>query len=67
MRLTWILATILATIAGSLPLTAQPAPARVGELAPDFTVARLDRPSEMVTLSKLAAEKPVVLIFGSYT
>jgi len=40
---------------------------RVGDPAPDFTLAKLDK-SEHVQLSSFAAKgKPVVLIFGSYT
>ena len=37
-----------------------------GELAPDFTLPRLDHQEERVTLSSLRG-KPVVLVFGSYT
>jgi peroxiredoxin len=40
---------------------------RVGNAAPDFTLAKLDK-SAQVQLSSLTAQgKPVVLIFGSYT
>jgi hypothetical protein len=40
---------------------------RVGDPAPDFTLAKLDK-SAHVQLSSLTAEgKPVALIFGSYT
>jgi len=40
---------------------------QVGDLAPDFTLAKLDK-SAQVQLSSLTAQgKPVVLIFGSYT
>lgn len=40
---------------------------RVGEQAPDFTLAKLDH-SERIQLSSLTAQKrPVVLVFGSYT
>jgi hypothetical protein len=39
---------------------------RPGDLAPDFDLMKLDR-SGRVRLSSLAAEKPVVLVFGSYT
>ncbi len=39
----------------------------VGDLAPDFVLAKLDK-TERVQLSALtAAGQPVVLIFGSYT
>lgn len=37
-----------------------------GEVAPDFTLKSIDRKSE-VTLSSFRDEKPVVLIFGSFT
>lgn len=40
---------------------------QVGDSAPDFTLAKLDK-SAQVQLSSLTAQgKPVVLIFGSYT
>jgi hypothetical protein len=40
---------------------------RVGDLAPDFSLMRLDK-SASVQLSTLTAQgRPVVLIFGSYT
>ena len=39
---------------------------RPGDLAPDFTLKRFDGSATM-TLSKLLGEKPVVLIFGSFT
>jgi len=39
----------------------------VGDAAPDFTLTKLDKTSQ-VRLSALTADgKPVVLIFGSYT
>jgi hypothetical protein len=38
----------------------------VGDPAPDFELARIDRPGA-VRLSSLVAERPVALIFGSYT
>jgi hypothetical protein len=37
-----------------------------GDAAPDFTLPTLDH-SRMVTLSEECRERPVVLIFGSYT
>jgi hypothetical protein len=37
-----------------------------GDPAPDFRLATLDRKSE-VSLSAFRGERPVVLIFGSYT
>ena len=39
---------------------------RVGDLAPDFTLPRIDHTAE-ITLSSFRGKKPVVLIFGSYT
>lgn len=51
-------------IAGSVhDLDRQPA---LGEMAPDFTLARADG-SDPVTLSELWDDKPVFLVFGSYT
>lgn len=38
----------------------------VGKLAPDFTLERNDDTGS-VTLSEFRGERPVVLIFGSYT
>ena len=37
-----------------------------GDLAPDFSLTKLDK-SATVQLSSMAATQPVVLIFGSYT
>ena len=37
-----------------------------GDLAPDFTLPTLDR-SSRVTLSSHRGQRPVVLVFGSYT
>jgi hypothetical protein len=39
---------------------------RVGDLAPNFTLADLKK-SKQVTLADFQGKKPVVLIFGSYT
>jgi hypothetical protein len=39
---------------------------RVGDLAPDFELDTLDRTAR-VRLGSLRGEKPVVLVFGSYT
>ena len=39
---------------------------KIGDQAPDFTLPLLDR-SGSVTLSALRGQRPVVLIFGSYT
>jgi hypothetical protein len=38
----------------------------VGDMAPDFSLHTVDRKS-LVRLSSLRGEKPVVLVFGSYT
>lgn len=38
----------------------------VGDTAPDFTLATLDKSSH-VSLASLRNDKPVVLVFGSYT
>ncbi|MEZ6132229.1 MAG: deiodinase family protein [Planctomycetaceae bacterium] len=38
----------------------------VGEMAPDFTLQRIDHGDE-VTLSQEIGEKPVILIFGNFT
>jgi hypothetical protein len=39
---------------------------RVGDLAPEFTLATVDRKSQ-VQLSAFRGKQPVVLVFGSYT
>jgi hypothetical protein len=39
---------------------------KVGEMAPDFSLHTVDKKS-LVQLSSLRGEKPVVLVFGSYT
>ena len=38
----------------------------VGEVAPDFDLARLDG-GNSIRLGSLVSERPVALIFGSYT
>ena len=38
----------------------------IGDTAPDFSLLTLDK-SESIRLSRLSAQKPVVLVFGSYT
>ena len=38
----------------------------IGDPAPDFTLLKVDK-SERVQLSQLNENKPVVLVFGSYT
>lgn len=38
-----------------------------GEIAPDFTLPFADNQAETVTLSSFRGDKPVALIFGSYT
>jgi hypothetical protein len=39
---------------------------KLGDVAPDFTLKTVDGKTE-VTLSEFRCQKPVVLIFGSYT
>lgn len=39
---------------------------QVGSLAPDFNLAKLDK-TDHIQLSALAKDRPVVLVFGSYT
>lgn len=39
----------------------------VGDPAPDFTLAKLDKSAHVQLSSLMAQGKPVVLIFGSYT
>jgi hypothetical protein len=39
---------------------------RVGEMAPEFTLQTIDRKSE-VRLASFRGDRPVVLVFGSYT
>ncbi len=39
---------------------------RIGDEAPDFRLATIDRKSQ-VQLSSFRGQKPVVLVFGSYT
>jgi hypothetical protein len=39
---------------------------QAGDLAPDFSLTKLDK-SATVQLSALTATQPVVLVFGSYT
>lgn len=38
-----------------------------GDMAPDFTLERVDRPRVTVSLGDVARNQPVALIFGSYT
>jgi hypothetical protein len=38
-----------------------------GDAAPDFTLPQLDNKEERVTLSSHRGQRPVVLVFGSYT
>ena len=40
---------------------------QVGNVAPDFTLTKLDKSSQVQLSSLTAGNKPVVLIFGSYT
>lgn len=51
----------------TLWLRARAGTLQVGDQAPDFSLAKLDK-TEHIQLSSLTAQgKPVVLIFGSYT
>jgi hypothetical protein len=50
----------------SLWLSARAGTLSVGDAAPDFQLSTADKKST-VQLSSLRSEKPVVLIFGSYT
>jgi len=47
-------------------LSARAGQLAVGDVAPDFALPTLDR-SRTITLSQEWRERPVVLIFGSYT
>ena len=40
---------------------------QVGDAAPDFTLAKLDKSAQVQLSSFRQQDKPVVLIFGSYT
>lgn len=40
---------------------------QVGNKAPDFTLPSTDDPKKLLTLSDFAGDRPVALIFGSYT
>jgi hypothetical protein len=42
-------------------------PPQVGEQAPDFELEELGREGELVRLSSYRGERPVALVFGSYT
>jgi hypothetical protein len=51
----------------TLWLQARSGSLKVGDLAPDFDLAKLDK-SDHIRLSSLTSQgRPVVLIFGSYT
>jgi len=70
-------AGVMAHIPGPIPflvlpfetlwLRARSGALQVGDAAPDFSLAKLDK-TDRVRLSSLSAQgRPVVLIFGSYT
>jgi hypothetical protein len=40
---------------------------RVGDLAPDFSLTKIDKTGQVQLSSLTAQKKPVVLVFGSYT
>ena len=48
------------------PLTVNADPLKVGQVAPDFTLETYER-NDRITLSSFRGDRPVVLIFGSYT
>ena len=48
------------------PLTVNAEALKAGQMAPDFTLQTYER-NDRVTLGSFMGEKPVVLIFGSYT
>ncbi|MBZ5528210.1 MAG: hypothetical protein LAN71_09965 [Acidobacteriia bacterium] len=50
----------------SLWNVARKGPVRVGDVAPDFSLGSPDHQSQF-QLSSLRGQKPVVLVFGSYT
>jgi hypothetical protein len=39
----------------------------IGDSAPDFTLAKVDKTGQVQLSSLMAQKRPVVLIFGSYT
>jgi hypothetical protein len=70
-------ARVMARIPGPIPflvlpfetlwLRARAGTLQIGDPAPDFTLAKLDK-SESIQLSSLAAQgRPVAVVFGSYT
>jgi len=70
-------ARVMSKIPGPLPflvlpfetlwMRARSGSLQIGDPAPDFTLAKLDK-SDQVRLSSLNAQgRPVVLVFGSYT
>ena len=46
---------------------ARPQPPKVGDVAPDFELPMLGMKGKKVKLSSFAGDRPVALIFGSYT
>jgi hypothetical protein len=51
----------------SLWMKARAGTLHVGDVAPDFTLAKLDHSATVQLASFTAQQRPVVLIFGSYT
>jgi len=51
----------------TLWLRARAGTLHVGDAAPDFTLARLDKTAHVQLSSFAAQQRPVVLVFGSYT
>ncbi len=68
---------VMAKIPGPIPflifpfetlwLRARAGTLQVGDSAPDFTLAKLDHTDRVQLSSFTAQQRPVVLIFGSYT
>jgi len=59
-------AVFLSAPFGTMGTRARSGHLHAGDLAPDFMLMRLDKTAR-VQLSSVAAEKPLVLVFGSYT
>jgi hypothetical protein len=51
----------------SLWMRARAGDLKQGDLAPDFTLTKLDKSSSIQLSALTAKQRPVVLIFGSYT
>jgi hypothetical protein len=70
-------ARVMAKIPGPIPflvfpfetlwMRARAGTLRVGSLAPDFALTKLDKTAQLQLSSLTAQNRPVVLVFGSYT